>query len=159
MKIPRPSRAFMNDILLRAASWVGVPYSQEALHTNEHGTYRTDCSGYVSMAWGLTCARGGLNTVDLVGVSTLITKDELQPGDVLIDANGDRTTRHATIFVGWADVRRESYWAFEQRGGYGTTIRVVPYPYDDRADNYRPYRRPRLVAAGQTSQTAVSGGS
>jgi hypothetical protein len=147
----------MNDILIRAASWVGVPYSQSALHTNEHGTYRTDCSGYVSMAWGLSSTRGGLNTVDLVAVSEPVAKDELRPGDALIDATGDHTERHATIFVGWADDRRESYWAFEQRGGHGTVIRVVPYPYGDRAENYRAYRRPQLV--GQTSQTAVSGGS
>lgn len=140
---------------------MGVPYNQDVLHANEHGTYRTDCSGFVSMAWGLSSARGGLNTVDLVAVSVPITKDELRPGDVLIDATGDRTTRHATIFVAWADDRREWYWAFEQRGGHGTVIRIVPYPYDDRAENYRPYRRPRLVtgSAAQASQTAVSGGS
>jgi hypothetical protein len=32
-----------------------------------------------------------------------MAKDDLRPGDVLIDANGDRTTRHVTIFAGWAD--------------------------------------------------------
>lgn len=135
----------MNDILARAASWTGVPYSQHGFHTNEHGTYRTDCSGFASMAWGLpgrpVDPRGGLNTVDLVAISTLIDKDDLLPGDLLIDVTGDRTTRHATIFVSWADPIRSCYLAYEQCSGYGTLHRVVGYPYNGDASGYRPYRR------------------
>ncbi|MEO6083347.1 MAG: hypothetical protein ABIQ18_09605 [Umezawaea sp.] len=128
----------MDDILHRAASWTAVPYSQKAFYTNEYGTYRTDCSGFVSMAWGLPAGpRGGLNTVDLAAASVPIAKDDLRPGDVLIDANGDHTTRHVTIFAGWADEARERYWAYEQCGGVGTVRRVLPYP----CTGYRPYRR------------------
>lgn len=136
----------MNDILLRAASWTGVPYSQNGFHTNEHGTYRTDCSGFASMAWGLPGRpgdpRGGLNTVDLAGIGVPVEKVALRPGDLLIDAAGDRTTRHVTVFVGWADLTRSRCWIYEHCTGRGTVLRVVPYPYDRNATGYRPYRRP-----------------
>lgn len=135
----------MNDILRRAASWTAVPYSQHDFHTNEHGTYRTDCSGFASMAWGLPGRphdpRGGLNTVDLAGISVPITKDDLRPGDLLIDLTGDHTTRHVTVFGGWADTARTRYWAHEQCSGHGTVHRIVSYPYPHNASGYRPYRR------------------
>src|SRR5688500_18751737 len=43
------------QILERAKTWLDarVPYSQSACHRNQYGSYRTDCSGFVSMAWGL----------------------------------------------------------------------------------------------------------
>lgn len=136
----------MNDILLRAASWTDVPYSQNSFHTNEHGTYRTDCSGFASMAWGLPGRphdpRGGLNTVDLAGISVPIDKRDLLPGDLLIDVTGDRTTRHVTIFVSWADPLRSRYWTYEQCSGFGAVHRVISYPYHGNAAGYRPYRRP-----------------
>ncbi|WP_439663453.1 hypothetical protein ACSHWB_19630 [Lentzea sp. HUAS TT2] len=135
----------MNDILRRAASWTGVPYSQNDFHTNEYGTYRTDCSGFASMAWGLPGRpldpRGGLNTVDLAGISALITKDDLRPGDLLITLTGDRTTRHVTVFCRWADVAHSHYWAYEQCSGHGTVHRIVSYPYLHSASGYHPYRR------------------
>ncbi|WP_199441995.1 hypothetical protein [Umezawaea beigongshangensis] len=116
-----------------------MPYSQDAAHTNEFGTYRTDCSGFVAMAWGLPPGpRGGPNTVDLAATSVPIAKDDLRAGDVLIDANGDRRTRHATLFVAWADAARTRYWAYEQCGGTGAVHRVLPYP----SGGYRPYRHP-----------------
>lgn len=136
----------MNDILVRAASWTNVPYSQTGFHTNEYGTYRTDCSGFASMAWGLPGRpldpRGGLNSVDLARISLRIDPDDLRPGDLLIDATGDRTTRHVTIFVRWTDAARTRYWTYEQCSSYGTIHRVVSFPYDGDAVGYRPYRRP-----------------
>ncbi|GAA4634421.1 hypothetical protein GCM10023196_075890 [Actinoallomurus vinaceus] len=45
------------QILKRAQSWVTkkVPYSQDGSspYCNKYGVYRRDCSGFVSMAWGL----------------------------------------------------------------------------------------------------------
>ena len=49
-----PAHAITADIIIaRAQSWVAaqVPYSQSNYYTNQYGTYRTDCSGFVSMAW------------------------------------------------------------------------------------------------------------
>ncbi|NKE61030.1 NlpC/P60 family protein [Lentzea sp. PSKA42] len=135
----------MNEILARAASWSSVPYSQTGFHTNEYGTYRTDCSGFASMAWGLPGRpldpHGGLNSVELAGISRQIDKNDLLPGDLLIDARGDHTARHVTIFVSWADPARGRYWTYEQCSGHGTIHRVVDYPYNGDAVGYRPYRR------------------
>ena len=61
--------------------------------------YRSDCSGFVSWSWGL--AAPGETTRTLAPyetkVSSLITVDELEPGDAL---NG---TGHVMLFGGWAD--------------------------------------------------------
>ncbi|MCE6993529.1 hypothetical protein LZG04_01710 [Saccharothrix sp. S26] len=137
------------EVLHRAASWVRVPYSQTAFHTNRYGTYRTDCSGFASMAFGLPdVPHGGLNTVDLIAVSTPIGKDELLPADVLIDPTGDRTTRHVVLFEAWADPRRTHYLGREQCGGLGTVCRTLVYPYDGGPRGYRPYRLDHVVDPG-----------
>ncbi|HEU5470442.1 MAG TPA: hypothetical protein VFV67_07300 [Actinophytocola sp.] len=73
--------------------------------------YRTDCSGFVSMVWGLPFSyatpRAGLDS-DLTDVSTVITKDELRTGDALL-AWG----RHVRLFVRWTDAARTRYLAFD----------------------------------------------
>ncbi|MGM1057881.1 hypothetical protein [Saccharothrix sp. Mg75] len=130
-----------SEALGRAASWREVPYSQTAFHTNRYGTYRTDCSGFVSMAFGLPDApHGGLNTVDLIAVSTRIAKDELLPADVLIDPNGDRTSRHVVLFEAWVDHDRTHYLGLEQCSGLGTVRRTLAYPYRGSPAGYLPYR-------------------
>lgn len=103
-----------NDILKRAKSWIDekVPYSQGATHTNKYGTYRTDCSGYVSMAWKLDTS---LTTWSLPNVSKTVDSDDLEPGDALIK-NSDGTN-HAALFVRWA--------------GSGKTAPVVWEEYTD----------------------------
>jgi hypothetical protein len=83
------------EALQRASTWLTanngrqVPYSQARIWKDG---YRQDCSGYVSMALGLKAP--GTNTVGLAGPS--ITKpiafNDLQPGDLLIDASGDNNT-------------------------------------------------------------------
>jgi hypothetical protein len=134
------------EVLGRAACWVGVPYSQTAFHVDGYGTYRTDCSGFVSMAFGLPdVPHGGLNTVDLVAVSTPIGKDELLPADVLIDPVGDRSTRHVVLFEGWANPQRTHYLGHEQCSGLGTVRRTLVYPYDTRPRGFRPYRLDHVV--------------
>ncbi len=103
-----------------------IPYSQTATY----GGYRTDCSGYASMALGL--AAPGLNTVGLAdgSVSTPIAMGDLQPGDLVIDATGDSNTRHVVIFQNWTDDSHSSYMAYEQRGSYGTDHRTLTYGLD-----------------------------
>ena len=65
----------------------------------EWDKYRSDCSGFISWSWGL--AAPGETTRTLAPydttVSTLITIEELQPGDAL-NGNG-----HVMLFGGWAD--------------------------------------------------------
>ncbi|MGA8117040.1 MAG: hypothetical protein WCA46_25670 [Actinocatenispora sp.] len=131
-----------SEVLARAQSWIdagGYPYSQSDYTPDG---WRTDCSGYVSMAWNVGFdVNGGTNTVGLLDYSTRIDKEQLQPGDILLDANGTNVTRHVVLFEKWADDAHNSYWAYEQSGSgdIGTKHRVVPYPYDSTPDEYLPY--------------------
>jgi hypothetical protein len=122
------------EVLKRAAFWFkrGVPYSQQRSYPDPQGKkYRTDSSGYVSMAWGLP---DSLTTQTLPTVSHPIAKDELLPGDVLLNPD-----RHVLIFAGWANKEKTMYVAYEQ-----TPPRVqhhaVPYPSYDHRNEYLPYR-------------------
>ncbi|MDG9717049.1 peptidoglycan-binding protein [Streptomyces sp. DH24] len=131
------------EVLRRAATWLTannggpVPYSQTKVWSDG---YRQDCSGYVSMTLGLW--KPGPNTVGLAGdrsLTTPISLGSLQPGDLLIDADGSNTTRHVVIFEKWTDSSRSSYWAYEQRGTYGTTHRTLSYGLSSGSE-YKPYR-------------------
>jgi hypothetical protein len=100
------------EIIARAESWVaaGMPYCQCANHAwDSHGQcnrpdnpdwdpYRSDCSGFVSFAWGLPAP--GLicdhpYSISLWTVSTTIDAMALQPGDAL------NSTEHVMLFKGW----------------------------------------------------------
>src|SRR2546423_1690568 len=79
-KVPATTRA---EIINRARTWVDaqVPYSMSDYWSDG---YRQDCSGFVSMAWGLP---GNEWTGSLGGYGTQIKKEELQPGDILLFHN------------------------------------------------------------------------
>ncbi len=61
--------------------------------------FRSDCSGFVSWSWGLAAPGETTRTLApyATTVSSLITVDDLQPGDAL---NG---SSHVMLFGGWAD--------------------------------------------------------
>ena len=92
------------DVMARSRSWIAdkVMYSQKVSHTNAFGTYRQDCSGYVSMCWNLS---GSLTTFSLPQVMKDIPREDLREGDVLWrrDGNDDDDTHHVALFVRWAD--------------------------------------------------------
>ncbi|WP_255948984.1 hypothetical protein [Streptomyces odontomachi] len=138
----RDAAAVTRDtVIARAQTWLTaddghqVPYSQSATWDG----YRTDCSGYVSMA--LELAKPGPNTVGLA-TSTYTSKiamGNLEKGDLVIDATGTSTTRHAVIFEKWTSSAHTAYWAYEQRGGHGTDHRTLTYGLGtDDYDAYRP---------------------
>ena len=121
--------------IARAQSWVDerVPYSQTAYRSNQFGTYRQDCSGYVSLAWGLPTS---FTTYTLPSVAHPISKDQLRAGDIMLKPG------HTLIFDKWADESRTSYWAYEQmRPGRIATHYVVPYPYWPGQGVFVPYRK------------------
>ncbi|GLY75138.1 hypothetical protein [Actinoallomurus iriomotensis] len=133
------------QVLANARTWhphtaMRVPYSQSRTHDG----YRTDCSGYASMA--LELGRPGLNTVGLAGpsVSTRIAMSQLQPGDLVIDATGTADTRHVVIFEKWANTAHTSYWEYEQRGGYGTDYRTRDYGLSS-GSQFHAYRPRKLT--------------
>ncbi|MCP2201624.1 hypothetical protein [Lentzea flava] len=87
-----------SEVLTRARSWVdpNVKYSQLKSYTNQYGTYRTDCSGFVSMAWGLSRSE---TTRTLHNFGTWLNSlDELKPGDAINDVEN-----HVVLFVSWTD--------------------------------------------------------
>ncbi|MCW2757569.1 MAG: hypothetical protein JWO46_1315 [Nocardioidaceae bacterium] len=132
--VPAPSTS---DALTRAASWVAakVKYSQSKYFTNAYGKYRTDCSGYVSMAWALTSS---YTTRTLGSVSHPITAAELTSGDILLSAG-----RHVVLFDAWANPQHTSYWGYEESPSPGATHRVIPYPYfaGNAPKTFLPYRK------------------
>jgi hypothetical protein len=91
------------DVIARGLEWVKahVPYSQ----TSTHEGYRTDCSGFASMAWQL--ARPGLTTGQFVPskVCSQTTKANLKEGDLILAPN-----HHVVVFHEWVDSAKTTYW-------------------------------------------------
>jgi hypothetical protein len=75
-----PSAA-RRKILERGFSWLnqGVPYSQSKFF----GGYRTDCSGFISMAWGLKKSETTAGFGAGANSSRLSSTSQLLPGDAL----------------------------------------------------------------------------
>ena len=117
------------QIISRAETWLAekVPYSQTEWWTDANGTYRQDCSGYVSMAWDLNQNidfwTGNLNTV-----SHTIDPSQLLPGDNLM------SVEHTIIFAGWANAAHTTFNFYEEAHP-GTFARyVVDAPLTDYTD-------------------------
>jgi hypothetical protein len=100
-----------SEILARAQTWLNppVPYSQSAYK----GGYRTDCSGYVSMAWHLP-ENGWTSNLNQVGVA--IGYNDLRPGDMLLYHNPADPTNgsHVVLFDHWAGGVGGDFYIYEQ---------------------------------------------
>ncbi len=133
-------------VMARAQRWVDlvIPYSQTTYRDLDgkavaYGSgYRTDCSGFVSMAWNTF--KPGYSTRTLSQTATRITKEALQPGDALVSYN-----YHAVIFGGWANVERTHFYEYQMGSavsdGDGTGMKVEWYPGPAPKDSpYIPYR-------------------
>jgi cell wall-associated NlpC family hydrolase len=102
-----PSR---REIIDRAMVWVRaqVPYSQVRYRDG----YRTDCSGFVSMAWMLPRSywTGDLNTA-----GRRVALRDCQPGDMLLFHNlaDPHDGSHVVIFDGWVDRNLGDFWILE----------------------------------------------
>ncbi|MER7759547.1 peptidoglycan-binding protein [Streptomyces sp. NPDC097619] len=134
---PGVRRTDRATIINRARRWLDakVPYSMSTYWTDG---YRQDCSGFVSMAWDL-----GTNewTGSLDRYAVRITKEQLQPGDILLFHNpaDPSAGSHVTIFGGWTDHTRTYYTAYEQTRPH-TRKQATPYGYWNNAAKYLPYR-------------------
>jgi hypothetical protein len=127
-------KMLINEIIARAKIWVDVnpqvPYDECGWYKG----YREDCSGFISMAWRLP--QPGSTTYTLPRVSHQISKDELQPGDVLLNQWGGWTMprspdAHVVIFNSWVDSSHTHYNAYEENpywnGAHYTTN--IHYPF------------------------------
>ncbi|MFI9818093.1 NlpC/P60 family protein [Saccharothrix variisporea] len=97
------------EVLKRAKYWWDkkVPYNQKGSYWDiNHGKkYRTDCSGFVSMAWKLTSS---LTTYTLPNVSKPIAWNALKPGDIVL------STGHVKLFEKWANADKTVMWIYEE---------------------------------------------
>ncbi len=98
------------QVMHNAMGWLAYdpPYSQSAYYPGIQTPttkYRTDCSGFVSMAWNVyvnapgSISTGGYVTWTLPSVAVqLASTSLLQPGDIL-----DYPYHHVILFTGWVD--------------------------------------------------------
>lgn len=141
---PEAASVTRAEIMRRAQQWVDakVPYSMSAYRNG----YRTDCSGFVSMAWGL-----GSNqwTGSLDQFAQRISKSELLPGDMLLFHNPSNpgAGSHVVLFGGWTDSSRTRYTAYEQTRPH-TLKRSTPYAYWNNSSRYVAYRYTGLREGG-----------
>jgi hypothetical protein len=152
-----PLRLTRDQIIRRARGWTAarVPYSMTA-HWRDG--YRQDCSGFVSMAWGL-----GRNawTGSLADYGVRISKAELAPGDILLfhNAADPQHGSHTVIFGGWVDDDHTAYTGYEQTTP-ATRVQTTPYAYWSNSGKYIPYRYKYLVGGGSSgSESSGSSGS
>lgn len=135
------------EVLARAKYWTDrrVPYSMSRYTGDPQGRqYRTDCSGFVSMAWHLSSS---LSTVTLPNVSHRIGKSDLRPGDILLKGGPGSAgaSGHVVIFRGWANSAHTSYYASEESGSHGAIARTIPYPYFSGYGTFVPYRYDKIT--------------
>jgi hypothetical protein len=141
------------EVLRRARFWVeqDVYYFtrdglRPALAPDPEGRdYRTDCSGYVCMAWRAP-SQPSTSEFDLLGHE--ISREELRPGDALLwkgEGGYGADGGHVLLFAGWSDDSRSSYLGFELAGDRRARSWTVPYPYRDGDCRYVPWRYHHVV--------------
>ncbi len=151
-----------SPILIRAQIWVQkkVPYGSFGFHNNPpfHDGYKTDCSGFVSYAWGLKAPGIGTNQFVNENYATVISISDLQPGDVLNNDQAD-TAGHMVIFVRWLDRTKNIFDAYDLNTdpGYTSektyTLVQIPNSNDWTISEidpwaHGPYRAERLNTSG-----------
>ncbi|WP_327286684.1 hypothetical protein [Streptomyces sp. NBC_01205] len=136
-----------SEILQRAQYWVDqrVPYQQGPGANDSGGRYyeRSDCSGYVSMAWHLGSA---LTTQSLRDVSyELGSFDDLKPGDILNRYDGGRYNIHVVLFAGWTDGTRTTAKVYTE-SDWGEVAKIA-YMSRSALNNgdYRPWRYDNVI--------------
>ena len=140
-----PKAIKRDEMLARANVWLAYPiaYSQGRYHTetqssrfkNEPNSYRSDCSGFVAMAWKLEmCA---VTTYDLLNQTPRgksakrvgyhrIKCGALKKGDALVTDTRSGLTGHVVLFDKWVNeaAREKEFWALDQTfSEYRGTVR------------------------------------
>ncbi|GLZ00105.1 hypothetical protein [Actinoplanes sp. NBRC 103695] len=132
------------EIIARAQTWVAaqVPYSMDAYY----GGYRTDCSGYVSMALK---TNGSYWTGNLAEIGTPIAFTDLKPGDFLNyhNVSNPNNGSHVVLFDKWVGAVGGDFWMYEQ-----TPPRTIHRKWSDTSGrvrtNYKPYRYTKVIDDG-----------
>ncbi|ANW17977.1 FG-GAP repeat domain-containing protein [Streptomyces clavuligerus] len=136
-----------SEVIARARFWLnkGIPYDQGGSHPDQDGrNYRTDCSGYVSMAWHLGTSA---NTQTLPGHSHEISRSDLKPGDIL-----NSFYDHVILFEKWEDAARTkfSYYSFGSTPvKHVTGVSINASHFDGRPNgDYKALRYNKIIDDG-----------
>ena len=119
----------------RAKVWTDKHLSYSMSRT--YGGYRTDCSGLVSMAWGLPKPGAVTNTMPRLG--HYISKSSLKRGDAVLNSSAG-ASGHVVLFDKWANDAHTRYWVYEESGSGGAQHHVIPYPYYSGHGTFKPFR-------------------
>ncbi len=119
----------------RAKVWTNKHLSYSMSRT--YGGYRTDCSGLVSMAWGLPTPGAVTNTMPRLG--HYISKSSLKRGDAVLNSSAG-ARGHVVLFDSWANKDHSRYWVYEESGSGGAQHHIIPYPYYSGHGTFKPFR-------------------
>ncbi|KDN85314.1 FG-GAP repeat domain-containing protein [Kitasatospora cheerisanensis] len=135
-----------SEVIQRAQYWLGksITYDQGGSYPDSSGrNYRTDCGGYVDMAWHLA---DGPNTQGLASstYTTEISRSDLKAGDIL-----DSYFDHVILFEKWDDAAHTtfSYYSFGStpvKHVTGTSINAAYFDSHPNGD-YKAYRYKNIV--------------
>jgi hypothetical protein len=154
------------QIIARADDWIDnqVPYSQTEGWEDSAagGPYRMDCSGFVSMAWGLPTSLT-TETLPDQGVSTVT--DSNISGDTNLGAGDalDYTADHTVLFDHWTDSSGDFAYDAEHAPGQVTnqstdsiySSQLEGYPISD----FEALQYDNLTAPATESQVAFQANS
>jgi len=137
-----------SEIVTRGRYWTSrnVPYSQSATYPDSEGTrYRTDCSGFVSMA--LHTNHPGYSTVTLPEIAVRIEWDQLQEGDFVgtLGAGTGGDDGHVVLFHSWVDSSRKRFKTLECRGSQGCVASERPKAFEVGSKSALPYKYKRVI--------------
>ncbi|KAK3994427.1 hypothetical protein QBC44DRAFT_391682 [Cladorrhinum sp. PSN332] len=137
-----------SEIISRGRYWVNkhVPYSMSRNYPDPKGrNYRTDCSGFVSMA--LHASAPGYNTVSLPSIATPISWSQLKPGDFVgtLGAGTGGAAGHVTLFLSWADSGKTKYNTLECKGGDGCVQYKRSVGWKVGSFTAKPYRYEKVI--------------
>jgi hypothetical protein len=115
-------RISRSEIISRAGYWYAhrgsIPYSWTRTYRDPDGAhaYRTDCSGFVSMALHLSpSGLGAPSTVSLVNYGVRESRTSMQMGDFtgVLGAGTGGAAGHVRLFEKWANKAAGTYWAYD----------------------------------------------
>ncbi|MEU8663946.1 VCBS repeat-containing protein [Actinoplanes philippinensis] len=148
------------QVMTRARSWlsVEVPYSMDRCYQNQYGSYRTDCSGFTAMAWGLGGSGSWFTTGDVWSKAHQISRADLRPGDALWRHPANRDDQHMAVFVRWDDAARTVPWVIEQTVVDNTDKDTVERTWSAAyASTYAPIRYNNIVEDGSSGGGGSAG--
>jgi hypothetical protein len=141
--------------IARGFTWYDdeVPYSQSAWHES----YRTDCSGFVSMCWELGASP---TTAAFISGSSkwerLGDYEELEPADALVmRQNG---AGHIVLFLGWDDSAHTKACVLEQASSASDMQFRVRPTSKLKGGGYKAIRSTSLPTGGSSTATDPDNG-